>query len=137
MALMYPLGPTSSAVRCSVSDPFFTTSVCVPEVAPVSPCTVMLVPLCLAVELKCTPCVPTAFMAAWYWVWALGVGDAAAPAARKRAGRDPRQGGDGGKGTGSRGGADGEMAQGAHDVHSPGDRARRRSNAPARPVWGG
>src|SRR5580704_14482177 len=86
---MYPVGPTSSAVRCSVSDPFFTTSVCVSEVASVSPCTVMLVPLCLAVELKCTPCVPTAFMAAWYWVWALGAGDAAAPAARNVPGEIP------------------------------------------------
>ena len=81
LALMYPVDPTSNAVRCSLSDPFFTKSVCVPEVAPVSPCTVIVTPLCRAVELKCTPCVPTALIAAWYTDWALCRGVAAAPAA--------------------------------------------------------
>ena len=40
LAFTYPVDPTTMALKCSIVFPFFTVSVCAPDVAPVSPITV-------------------------------------------------------------------------------------------------
>ena len=68
----YPVDPTTMALTCSVRDPFFTVSVCAPDVAPVSPVTEMETPPCAALEEKWTPWLVAALIEFWYSVWALG-----------------------------------------------------------------
>ena len=79
-------------------------------------------------EAKCTPWVPTAFRAALYSAWraARRWWWSSCWRRRPRCGGGERQRGRGGESGGDRGGAGGVVAQGVHDLHSPGGPARWR-----------
>ena len=112
----YPVDPTTMALTCSLSDPFFTVRDCAPDVVPVSPSTWMVTPDCVATEVKWTPWLPTALSEARYSVWALGVAAPAAPGPRgERGQRGERAGAHGG----GRGMTSVHGAHGAHGAHSP------------------
>ena len=75
---------------CSLTFPFFTVSVCEPDVVPVSPLDLDGgARSAVATESKCTPWLPTALRAAWYSAGALVVG-VAAPAVAGPAAPGPR-----------------------------------------------
>ena len=107
---------------------FFTSSFCEPEVVPASPLTSRVAPLCWATESKCTPWLPTALRAALYCVRRARRGrrGRGGGTGRGRSRQGQGQGGGSGESGGGRGGAGGGMAQGGHDLHSPGGPARWR-----------
>ena len=126
LPVTYPVDPTTRAVMRSVMPLLFTTSVCAPDVVPASPVTSSVGPVLLGgrVEVHALACRrPSGRRCTrsraprwWSWCW------------RRRPARPSgqRQCGRGGESGGDRGGAGGVLAQGVHDLHSPGGPARWR-----------